>query len=107
MPWKSGWLQDILALLPFLMTGQLKRSTDWTAALFGKLVVALIVSMATGAAGGAIGAYVALHLQDYRLTQLELHEREDRQQFQRVQDEITRINERHRQEELNRNGTHP
>lgn len=108
MPLHSGsWLQDILALIPFLMTGQLKRSTDFGAALFGKIAVALVVSLLTGAAGGAIGAYVALHIQDYRITQLERHEAEDREQFRKVQAEIEAVKERHRLDDLRSNGKTP
>lgn len=105
MPFNSGpWWQDVLGLIPFMMTGQLKRATDFSAVLFGKILVALAVSLATGAAGGAIGAYVALHIQDYRLTQLEKHEAEDREQFRKIRDEMEAVKERHRIEELNRNG---
>lgn len=101
------WWQEILAIIPILMTGQLKRSTDFGAALFGKIIVALTISLATGAAGGALGAYVALHIQDYRITQLERHEAEDRERFRRVEAEVEAVKERHRLEELNRNGKTP
>jgi hypothetical protein len=101
MPLHSGsWWQDILAIIPFLMTGQLKRSTDFWAAWIGKVLSALAVCLATGSLGG----YVALSMHDYRLSLLERHEAEDKAEFAKMRDELAAIKERHRIDDLHNNG---
>ena len=104
MPFNSGsWWQDVVALIPFVITATLKRSTDFWGAWLGKVLSALAVCLATGALGG----YVALSLHDYRLQLLEKHEAEDKVQFRAMQDELAAIKERHRIDDLHSNRKTP
>jgi hypothetical protein len=83
----SFW-HDVFTWSPLLFASVTadRRVAASATAFLSKIAGAVIIALSTGAAGGALGAYVTLTLMDFRIKLLEDHRIEDRQLFRELRE---------------------
>ena len=83
----SFW-HDVFTWSPLLFASVTadRRVAASATAFLSKIAGAIIIALSTGAAGGALGAYITITLVTYRVQLLEEHRVEDKQLFKELRE---------------------